>query len=121
MAALDFKDRSAVLALLTDLFPGVDEGVIEALLDASAGTSCDDPPAPVYRPFYIQANLQQQVIDGLESATGASGASVTYRDNNRGAIRSLMQQQAALDRALCSVPEGFEATGGGVIRVETVF
>lgn len=120
MAALDFKDRSAVLALLTDLFPGVDEGVIEALLDASAGTSCDDPPAPVYRPFYIQANLQQQVIDGLESATGASGASVTYRDNNR-AIRSLMQQQAALDKSLCGIPAGFEATGGGVIRMETVF
>jgi len=120
VAALDFKDRSAVLALLTDLFPAVDEGVIEALLDASAGTSCDDPPVDVYRPFFVQANLQQQVMNGLQSATGASGASVTYRDNAK-AIRSLMQQQAALDKSLCGVPAGFEATGGGVIRMETVF
>lgn len=120
MAALDFKDRSAVLALLTGLFPSVDEGLIEALLDASAGTDCGDPPVKTYRPFFVQANLQQQVIDGLESATGASGASVTYRDNAR-AIRSLMQQQAALDKSLCSIPEGFAATGGGVIRMETVF
>lgn len=120
MAALDFKDRSAVLALLTDLFPAVDEGVIEALLDASAGSDCSDPPVKTYRPFFVQANLQQQVMNGLQSATGASGASVTYRDNAK-AIRSLMQQQAALDKSLCSIPEGFEATGGGVIRMETVF
>lgn len=120
MAALDFKDRGAVLALLVGLFPSVDAGLIEALLDASAGTDCSDPPAPVYRPFYIQANLQQQVIDGLQSATGASGASVTYRDNAK-AIRSLMQQQAALDKSLCSIPAGFEAGGGGVIRMATVF
>lgn len=120
MAALDFKDRSAVLALLVGLFPGVNVGVVEALLDASAGSDCGDPPVKTYRPFFVQANLQQQVIDGLQSATGASGASVTYRDNAK-AIRSLMQQQAALDKSLCSIPEGFEATGGGVIRMETVF
>jgi len=119
VAALDFKDRSAVLALLTDLFPAVEESVIEALLDASAGASCADPPITVYRPFWVQATLQAQTLNEIASATGASGASVTYRDN-RAVVRSFMRQQAALDRSLCSVPAGFEATTGSV-RVETVF
>lgn len=120
MAALDSKDRAAVVAFLTDLFPSVDEGALEALVDASAGTDCGDPPVTVYRPYFVQATLQAQRVDEIETARGASGASVTYRDNAR-AVRSLMRQQAALDNALCSIPEGFEATGGGSVRVRTIF
>lgn len=120
MAALDFKNRSAVLAFLTDLFPSVEESVIEALLDASAGHDCDDPETPVYRPFYVQASLLSQRTNELQAARGASGASVTYRDNAK-AIRSLYRQQEALDNAICGIPEGFEARGGGSVRVRTVF
>lgn len=120
MAALDFKDRAAVLAFLVTAIPTADEGVLEALLDATAGTTCTEPMVPVYRPFYVQASLQEQTLNELKSARGASGASVEYRDNQR-AVRSLLKQQAALDNGICGIPDGMEARGGGSVRMRTVF
>lgn len=120
MAALDFKNRSAVLALLVTWLPQVDASLIEALLDASAGSDCEDPDVPIYRPFYVRAQLMAQATGEFESVSSAAGSSVTYRDNARG-IRAMLRQQAALDKSICGIPEGFEALGGGSVRVATVF
>jgi|GEM_PF-6165945 len=120
MAALDFKDRAAVLAFLVTAMPNANATAIETLLDASAGTTCEEPIVPVYRPFFVQASLQEQALNELKSARGASGASVEYRDNAK-AVRSLLNQQSALDHGICSIPTGMEATGGGTVRMRTVF
>lgn len=113
MAALDFKDRSAVLAWLVASLPAADAGLLEALLDASAGNDCADPPVTTYRPFWVQANVLQSNPELAESLRDASGAAITYRDP-ASALRAIMRTQAAFDKALC-VPEGFEAVlPGGV-------
>lgn len=118
MAALDFTSRTAVLAYLTDALPTTDESLIEALLDASAGTNCDTPPVTTYRPFWVQANVlgtdPQQVY---ESVTSAAGSSVTYRDTSGGTVRGLMRRQAILDKSICDIPDGYGATGGNIARV----
>lgn len=120
MAALDFTNRTVVLAYLTDVLPNADTSVLEALLDASAGNDCGDPATTVYRPFWVQATVMSQTTGEFESVTSAAGSSVVYRDQAKGATRAVLRQQAALDKALCGIPDGFEAAGGRV-RVETVF
>jgi len=118
VAALDFTDRAAVLEYLTAQLPNTDTGVIEALLDASAGTNCAQSPVTVYRPFYVEARLRLTSRAGeLESARAASGASVTYRDTARGVYRSLMDDQRLLDAELCSIPPGYETASGRRAKV----
>ncbi len=118
MAALDFKNRAAVLDYLTTVLPNADEGVIEALLDASAGNDCGTPPETVYRPFWVEAHVRSTERAGeFESVTSAAGSSVTYRDTARGVERSLMRRQGILDKALCGIPDGYEAGGGNRARV----
>lgn len=118
MAALDFTSRTAVLAYLTDALPTTDESLIEALLDASAGTNCDTPPVTTYRPFWVEASLRATGRTGeYESATSAAGSSVVWRDTANGVERALLKRQAILDRSLCSIPDGFEATTGTRTRV----
>lgn len=118
MAALDFTSRTAVLAYLTDTLPNVDVGIIEALLDSSAGTDCATPPVITYRPFWVQANILGTNPDQVfASVTSAAGSSVTYRDTSRATVRGLMRRQAILDRGLCGIPDGFGASGGDVARV----
>lgn len=114
MAALDFKDRSAVLAWLVASLPAADAGLLEALLDASAANDCAEPPVPVYRPFYVQAMQLQSNPELAESLRDASGAAITYRDPTA-ALRAVMRQQAAFDKGICDIPPGFEAVlPGGV-------
>ena len=118
MAALDFTDRAAVLEYLTAQLPNADTGVIEALLDASAGTNCATPPVTTYRPYFVEARLRLTGRSGeLKSARGASGAAVEYRDTAGSVYRNLMRDQALLDANLCSVPPGYEASGGNRARV----
>lgn len=124
MAALDFTDRSAVLSYLESQLPDADAGVLEALLDASAGESCAEPPVITYRPFWVEADFTSGERSGeIERARGASGSEVAYRDTNQSRVRALLTRQAALDKALCSVPPGFEAHTGAARskRVRTVF
>lgn len=109
--ALDLTDRAAVLEYLTDQLPTEDEGALEALLDASAGTTTSDPPVTTYRPWWVIGNVLQSNASAMESVTSAAGSSVTYRDPVT-AIRALMRRQAAFDATL-TVPAGFEATAGG--------
>lgn len=102
-----------MLDYLTTRFPAADDTVLEALLDASAGESCSDPPVTVYRPFWVEATQLGGAAGGFESVTSAAGSSVTYRDDAR-AIRALLRRQAALDAALCSIPSGFQVPGGSL-------
>lgn len=120
MAALDLESRAAVLAYLEAELPNEEVSVLEALLDASAGTAktdCDDTTeaaVTAYRPWWVIANVLQSKQDVAESLTSAAGSSITYRDPITTA-RALMRRQAALDASLCTVPDGFEATAvGGV-------
>ena len=118
MAALDFQDRAETLAYLTSRLPQADVSVIEALLDASAATTCGNPPVTVYRPFWVEAHVRATERTGeFASATSAAGSSVTYRDTVRGVQRSLLHRQGLLDRSLCSIPLGYEAGGGNAARV----
>lgn len=120
MAALDLESRAAVLAYLEAELPNEEVSVLEALLDASAGTAktdCDDTTeaaVTTYRPWWVIANVLQSKQDVAESLTSAAGSSITYRDPITTA-RALMRRQAALDASLCTVPDGFEAVAvGGV-------
>lgn len=118
MAALNFKDRAECLAYLTAALPGADVGVLEALLDASAGNDCGNPPVVVYRPFWVQADaLGTNPTQQYESVTSAAGSRVTYRDTARSVMRGLTRRQALLDASLCGIPEGYEAAGGSKARV----
>lgn len=113
MAALDFTDREAVLSLVTDQLPDADEAVLEALLDASAGTDCSDPPVTVYRPFWVIASMYRTRLNDIKRAKGASGSEVEYAGYEAG-INGFLAQQHALDQGLCDIPPGFSAapTGG---------
>ena len=114
MAALDLTNRTAVLAYLTAQLPNETASVLETLLDESAADDCADTPVTTYRPFWVIANTLQTNQALAESVGSASGASITYRDPV-GAFRAIMRRQQALDKALCNIPEGFEATlPGGV-------
>lgn len=115
MAALDFTDRAAVLAFVIDQLPDSDESVLEALLDASAGESCADPPVTVYRPWWVIASQLRTQLDEIVRARGASGAEVEYADRERG-IRGHLRTQHALDQALCLIPDGFSAAPEGGAR-----
>lgn len=118
MAALDLTDRAAVLAFLVSQLPSEPVESLEALLDASAGTSktdCDDDTeeaVTTYRPWWVLGNTLQSNTSVFESVKSAAGSAVAYRDPVT-AIRALMQRQAGFDAALCSVPEGFEAFAVG--------
>lgn len=90
--------------------------MLEALLDASAGESCGEPPVTTYRPFWVEATQLGGATGSFESVTSAAGSSVTYRDDAR-AIRALLRRQAALDAALCSIPNGFQVPGGNLTVV----
>lgn len=114
MAALDLTNRTAVLAYLTASLPNETQSVLETLLDASAADDCADPPVTTYRPFWVIANTLQTNQGLAESVGSASGASIKYRDPIS-AWRAIMRRQAALDKAYCNIPEGFEAVlPGGV-------
>lgn len=115
MAALDFTDRTAVLAFVTDQLPDADESVLEALLDASAGESCSDPPETVYRPFWVLAAQLRTKLDQIVRAKGASGSEVEYAGRESGIVGHLRTQRA-LDQALCMIPDGFSADPGGGAR-----
>lgn len=118
MAALDFKDRAACLTYLTTALPGADVSVLEALLDASAGNDCGNPPTTVYRPFWVQSDaLGTNPAQQYESVTSAAGSSVKYRDTADSIRSGLMRRQALLDASLCGIPEGYEATSGNEVRV----
>lgn len=118
MAALDLESRAAVLAYLEAELPNEEVSVLEALLDASAGTAktdCDDTTeaaVTTYRPWWVIANTLQTKQNVAETLGSASGASIKYRDPAE-AARAIMRRQAALDAGLCSVPEGFEAVAVG--------
>ena len=114
MAALDMTSLPAVLAYLKAQLPSEPESVLEALLEASAADDCADPPVTVYRPFWVLGNVLESNPSLAVSLGSAAGSSITYRDP-MSAYRAIMKRQAALDLALCNVPEGFEAvTAGGV-------
>lgn len=118
MAALDLTDRVVVLAFLTAQLPNETGSALEALLDASAGeakTDCDDDDeeaVTTYRPWFVIANVLQANPSSFESVRSAAGSQVQYRDPIT-AYRALMRRQAGFDKALCSVPEGFEAVAAG--------
>lgn len=118
MAAMDLTDRAEVLAYLEASLPSEEVSVLEALLDASAGTArtdCDDDTetaVTTYRPWWVIANTLQTKQNVAESLSSAAGSSITYRDPVE-AARAIMRRQAALDAALCSVPDGFEAVAVG--------
>lgn len=113
MAALTFTDRAAVLSFVADQLPDADEAVLEALLDASAGTDCSDPPVTVYRPFWVIASMYRTRLNDIKRAKGASGSEVEYAGYQAG-INGFLAQQHALDQSLCDIPPGFSAapTGG---------
>ena len=114
MAALDMKSKSEVLTYLQSQLPSEPVSVLEALLDASAADDCAEPPVTVYRPFWVLANVLESNPSLAESLGSAAGSSIKYRDPVT-AYRAIMRRQAALDLALCNIPEGFEAvTAGGV-------
>ena len=115
MAALDMKSKAETLAYLEAQLPSEPASVLEALLDASAADDCDeDDPQIVYRPFWVLANVLESNPALAESLGSAAGSSIKYRDPVS-AYRAIMKRQAALDLALCNIPEGFEAvTAGGV-------
>lgn len=120
MAALDFTDRAEVLALVTDQLPDSEESVLEALLDASAGTNCADPPVTVYRPFWVIASMYRTRLNDIKRAKGASGSEVEYAGYEAG-INGFLAQQHALDQGLCDIPPGFAATPlGGARTVRAV-
>lgn len=118
MAAMDLTDRAEVLAYLEASLPSEEVSVLEALLDASAGLAkddCDDDTetaVTTYRPWWVIANTLQTKQNVAESLSSAAGSSITYRDPVE-AARAIMRRQAALDAALCSVPDGFEAVAVG--------
>lgn len=114
MAALDLTNKAAVLTYLMDQLPNEDPDALEALLDASAGSDCSDPPVTTYRPWWVIGNAIQGNPSVFERVRGASGSEVAYRDPAT-AVRALMRRQAALDKALCVIPEGFEAVGAGSV------
>jgi len=113
MAALNFTDRAAVLSFVADQLPDADEAVLEALLDASAGTDCASPPVTVYRPFWVIASMYRTRLNDIKRAKGASGSEVEYAGYEAG-INGFLAQQHALDQGLCDIPAGFGAapTGG---------
>ena len=113
MAALDFSDRTAVLAFLVAQLPAADSTVLEALLDASAGNDCAEPAKTVYRPFWILADQLGSRLAQLKRAKSASGAEVEYA-GDQAAITGHLRTQHALDQSLCEIPDGFSAapTGG---------
>ena len=114
MAALNMQSRAETLAYLVAQLPSEPVSVLEALLDASAADNCADPAVTVYRPFWVLGNVLESNTSLAESLGSAAGSSITYRDP-LAAFRAVMKRQAALDRALCNVPAGFEAvTAGGV-------
>lgn len=119
MAALDFTDRAAVLAYLTAQLPDADEGVLEALLDASAGQDCGDPPKTVYRLFWVLASQLRTRLDELKRAKGASGAEVEYFGAESGILGHLRTQHA-LDQQLCTIPDGFSAAPETGVRTVPV-
>lgn len=120
MAALDFTDRAAVLSYLTDQLPDSEESVLEALLDASAGKTCDDPPVTTFRPFWILASQYRTRLNDIKRARGASGSEVEYAGYEAG-INGFLAQQHALDQSLCDIPPGFAATPlGGARTVRAV-
>lgn len=119
MAALDLKDRAAVLVFLLGELPKEDPGALEALLDASAAHTCSEPHETVYRPWWVIANSRQSATGQAESVKSASGAGITYA-NPTIMLRGVLTRQAALDAALCGVPPGFEARipgGAGSARL----
>ena len=125
MAALDLTDRATVLAYLTSQLPNEPVSALEALLDASAGSSkadCDDDTetaTTTYRPFWVLANTLQSNPSAFESVRSAAGSQVQYRDPIS-AYRALMRRQAGFDATLCSVPEGFEAYAPGGLTAATL-
>lgn len=116
--ALDFKSKAEVLNYLEERFPDAPDGVLEALLDASAGRNCDNPPVTVYRPWWVEASQLAGTTGGFERVRSAAGSEVVYKDN-ASAIKALMDRQAALDASLCYIPPGFGASTARTF--ETVF
>lgn len=115
MAALDLKDRAAVLNYLKAQLPASDESVLETLLDASAGLDCEDPAETVYRPWWVMAAQLRTKLDEIVRGKGASGSEVEYAGREQG-IRGHLRTQHALDQALCMIPDGFSASPEGVAR-----
>jgi hypothetical protein len=115
VAALDYTSLVAMLAFVAAQVTGSDASEAEALLEASAADDCDaDTPVKTYRPYWVIAHLLQARLTTAESLGSASGASIKYRDP-LSAYRTVMARQAAFDKALCNIPEGFEAVlPGGV-------
>lgn len=120
MAALDLTNRAVVLAFLIDQLPDADPSVLETLLDASAGKTCDDPPVTTFRPFWILASQYRTRLNDIKRAKGASGSEVEYAGYEAG-INGFLAQQHALDQSLCDIPPGFAAAPlGGARTVRAV-
>ena len=114
MSATDYDDLAQMLALVAAQVPESDASEVEALLEASKGNDGADPPTYTYRPYWVIANLIQSRVSVNASVKAGSGASVVYRDPTT-AIRALMKRQAALDAAIDTIPDGFQAVIAGGI------
>lgn len=119
MAPLDTRDRATVLAFLKARLPTANVDELEALLDASAGETCDEPAVTVYRPWWIIASVMQSNPEIAKSFRSAAGDAVEYRDPKL-AMNQILNTQRAMDNQLCSVPEGFEATPLGMAGGRTL-
>lgn len=115
MAALDYQSLPTMVEVVTDAVPTTSDEEAEALLVASAGNDCGDPPQPVYRPYWVIARLlEARPTQAYVRVRSSAGSEVEYRDH-KGAMRGMNTLQSALDSAICGIPTAF--TTGGSIRV----
>lgn len=103
MAALDFKNKAAVMAWLTDQLEDEDAEMLEAVLDGTAAHECGDPDVPIYRPFAVLASYVASSPGAYERVKSAAGSEVVYKDQGS-AAKALNDRQAILDRNYCGVP-----------------
>lgn len=103
---LDFTDLPAMINFVGEKVAGVDDEEIEALLVASAATTCAPPQVPAFRPYWVIATLLGENPARIVRARSAAGSEVEYASPSD-AVRAYRRRQEALDSTLCNVPPGF--------------
>lgn len=115
MAATDFTNLTAAKAVVEAIIPNMNDGELEALLEASAGYECDDETTPIYRPYVVAAFFIRTRWQQYKRLRSAAGSEIEYASSGV-AFRTLSDLQARLDATSCGIPSAWTATTGQTLR-----
>lgn len=107
MAANDYTVLATAKAVVTSRFGTIDDGELEALLEASACTNAD--AETVYQPYLVAGWLMRSRWQQYKSVRSAAGSAVEYASPDE-AYKALANLQAALSVGL-TCPVAWTAAG----------